>query len=245
MLRKVIPGTGSRLTIVDHRETYGRHILEKAIMGLDIHTCIDVGCGSGDDLMIVKRHNPGATCIGIDLGDCNKERLSQKGIHFVSVDIENQPLPFESESIDLVIANQVLEHTKEVFWINHEIFRCLKVGGSFYLGVPNVLSFHNRILGVFGVHPTCAKLISAHVRVFSKNDTVSFYREVAGSFATVENFYGAQFYPFPRIVARSLAKLFPAFAVAIFFLIRKTGDYGGQFIEWLLVNDLQTDFFAG
>jgi len=61
------------------------------------------------------------------------------GIKPMSVNIEAEPLPLENESVELVIANQVLEHTKEIYWINHEIFRTLKVGGHLYLGVPNVL----------------------------------------------------------------------------------------------------------
>ncbi|WP_219884784.1 methyltransferase domain-containing protein [Merismopedia glauca] len=61
------------------------------------------------------------------------------GIEVISRNIENQVFPFADETIDFVIANQVIEHTKEIYWINHEIFRTLKVGGYLWLGVPNVL----------------------------------------------------------------------------------------------------------
>jgi SAM-dependent methyltransferase len=130
------------------------------------------------------------------------------GIEPISLNIENQQFPFENESIDFIIANQILEHTKEIFWINHEIFRSLRIGGYLYLGVPNVLSLHNRILGIFGVHPTSTKLISAHVRVFSKNDTINFYSNIAGRFTSIEKFSGSQFYPFPKIMARPLSTTF-------------------------------------
>jgi ubiquinone/menaquinone biosynthesis C-methylase UbiE len=245
MFRKVIPGTTSSLPIVDHTESYGRHILDTVVNGLNTTVCVDLGCGEGNDLMIVKKHNPKAKCIGVDFGDSNREKLLQKGIDFVSANIEKQSLPFECETIDFIIANQILEHIKEIFWVNHEIFRCLKVGGYLYLGVPNILSLHNRILGLFGVHPTSAKLISGHIRVFSKRDIILFYREIANSFATIEKFYGSQFYPFPKAIARPLATLFPTYAVAIFFLIRKTGKYSGQFIEWLSETKLETNFYKG
>jgi len=245
MFRKVTPGTTSRLTIVDHTETYGRHVLAKVLKCLNISLCIDLGCGNGDDLMVVKKYNPKAKCVGVDFGDRNKEGLLEKGIEFVSMNIENQLLPFESETIDLIIANQVLEHTKEIYWINHEIFRTLRVGGYLYVGVPNILSLHNRILGLFGIHATCLKMISAHVRGFSKKDTILFYREIAGNFLTIEKFYGSQFYPFSRRIARPLAKAFPSFAFSIFFLIKKTGDYQGEFIRWLSENLLETNFYKG
>lgn len=245
MFRRVTPGTSSRLTTVDHAETYGRHILERVLQRVEVSSCVDLGCGGGDDLAIVKKRFPGANCVGVDWGDGHRETLARKGMASVSMDIERQALPFEAESIDLVIANQVLEHTKEVYWIHHEIFRCLRRGGVLYLGVPNVLSLHNRILGLFGIHPTSSKMISAHVRVFSKRDTFLFYREIAADFAVIEGFYGSQFYPFPKAVARPLASLFPAFAFSIFFLVRKKGPYNGQFIDWLSRAGLETNFTTG
>lgn len=245
MLRNVIPGTASRLTLVDHTETFGRHVLANIVRNLEISTCVDLGCGSGDDLMTVKEYSPASRLIGIDYGSWNQEQLIAKGIEPISINIENQALPFEDETVDLAIANQVLEHTKEIYWINHEIFRTLKVGGYLYLGVPNVLSLHNRIAGMFGVHPTCSKLISAHVRVFSKNDTLLFYREVSKGIAFVEGVYGSQFYPFPKVLARPLASLFPSLAFSIFFLIKKTANYNGEFIQWLSNIPLETNFYAG
>jgi ubiquinone/menaquinone biosynthesis C-methylase UbiE len=245
VLRKVTPGTTSRLTGVDHGETYGRHILDRVSKDMAVAVCVDLGCGSGDDLMIVKKRHPQARCIGVDFGDWNRERLSRRGIESVSLDIESEALPFEDETADLIIANQVLEHTKQLFFINHEIFRTLKVGGYLYLGVPNVLSLHNRVLGLVGTHPTCAKLISGHVRVFSKRDTIFFYETIAGRFTALEGFYGSQFYPFPRSIARPLASALPSLAVSIFFLFTKTATYEGEFLAWLSNVQLETNYYGG
>ncbi len=245
MLKPVIPGTTSRLTIVDHTETFGRHILSAIVPRLEISTCVDLGCGTGADLQIILASHPAAQCYGVDFGNWNAETLTQAGIHPISLNIETDPLPFADESIDFVLANQILEHTKEIFWIHHEIFRVLKVGGYLYLGVPNVLSLHNRLLGLLGVHPTCSKMLSAHVRSFSKQDTLIFYREIAGHFTALEGFYGSQFYPFPKSLARPLANLFPSLAFSIFFLIKKTNPYQGEFVQHLSQVLLETNFFTG
>lgn len=245
MLKKVTPGTTSRLTTVDHAETYGRHLLRRVSRDLDISLCVDLGCGTGDDLMIVRGNHPRAQCFGVDFGLWNEAALSAGGITPISADIEKDALPFPDESVDFVIANQVLEHTKEIFWINHEVFRTLRVGGHLYLGVPNVLSFHNRVLGLAGIHPTSSKMISGHVRVFSKTDTILFYTEVAREFAAVRRFLGSQFYPFPRTIARWLAAALPTYAFSIFFLIQKTGPYRGEFVERLASVPLETNFFGG
>lgn len=245
MFKKVPVGTTSRLTFVDHNETYGRHIIDKVTKNLSLTTCLDIGCGTGNDLITVGRNNPNARLFGVDYGDWNKEILTKNQIEPISVNIESDSLPFSDASIDMIISNQVLEHTKEIYWINHEIFRVLKVGGLFYLGVPNVLALHNRLLGLLGVHPTCSKIISAHVRSFSKNDTLLFYKEIGGDFTDFDSFYGSQFYPFGKNVARFLSYIFPSLSLSIFFVFRKTGAYDGQFINHLENNMLETNFFKG
>ncbi|MFZ1322624.1 MAG: class I SAM-dependent methyltransferase [Ignavibacteria bacterium] len=245
LFRKVLPGSASRLGIVDHNESYGRHVLENCIKSLNIIKCVDLGCGNGDDLSIVSKYHPKAELIGVDYGLWNEDVLKKKGIQSVSVNIETDRLPFEDGSVDFVIANQILEHTKEIFWINHEIFRILKTDGLLFMGTPNLLSLHNRILMMFGYHPTQHKLTSAHVRPFSKKDTKLFYNQLAGSLISFEGFWGSQFYPFPKSIARFLSKVFPSSAFSIFFLIRKTGEYNNEFINWLDVAKLETNFYKG
>lgn len=245
MFKKVQIGTGSRLTIVDHNESYGRHILNEVSKKWEVSSCIDLGCGQGSDLSIIKNNFPNARLIGVDFGDWNREILKDKGIEVISVNIEHEKLPFPDSSIDLIIANQVLEHTKEIYWINQEVFRVLKKGGIFFIGVPNILSFHNRILMFFGIHPTQAKLISAHVRIFSKNDTVLFYREIADKFCELVGFYGSQFYPFPKLIARVLSRIFPTSAFSNFFVFRKINDYDNEFLEHPKSHVLETNFYIG
>ena len=244
-IRKVIPGAESRLTIVDHNETYGRHILEKAVKGKRIQTCVDIGCGEGTDLSIVSKYNAGAELYGIDYGNWNSEKLKRNNIIPLSVNVEREKLPFDNDSIDFVIANQVMEHTKEVFWINQEIFRCLRIGGSLFLGVPNILSLHNRILMAVGRHPTQHKLTSAHVRPFSKTDVYAFYKNIGGAFCCVEGFWGSQFYPFPKHLARMLSSILPNLSFSIFFLIRKIAEAHTAFIEWPAKANLETNYYVG
>jgi len=243
--KKVIPGSSSRLGFVDHNETYGRHILDRIVKHFEIKKCVDIGCGGGSDLFIVRKYHPEAELFGVDFDLQNSDKLKSLGIKPIALNIENDRLPFEDESVDFVIANQILEHTKEIFWINHEIFRCLKINGVLFMGVPNVLSFHNRILMLFGYHPTCSKLTSGHVRVFSKKDVALFYHNIGSSFCRLEKFYGSQFYPFSKTIARFLSKIFPTMSVASFYIIRKVGVYQGEFIKWPRYAQLETNYFTG
>jgi ubiquinone/menaquinone biosynthesis C-methylase UbiE len=233
-----------KLRFVDHNEIYGRHILNRLAQKIKVDAALDIGCGYGSDLECIKKYHPQAQLHGVDFQLQQKNLLANKGIQAIACNVEQDKLPFADESLDFVIANQVLEHTKEIFWINHEIFRTLKPGGYLYLGVPNILSLHNRILGLVGVHPTTCQMHSAHVRPFSKRDTYKFYSQRAGDICQIEDFFGSQFYPFPRNLSRFFATVFPSMAVSIFFLIRKTANYDGQFLRGVQ-GGYETNFYVG
>lgn len=197
--------------LVSHAESYGPHIIDRFARQVpEVRTVVDLGAGRARDLGIVKDAHPSARTIAIEGGHEYARALEGKVDEVHVLDIERDRLPFANESIDLVIANQVLEHTKEVFWIFHEVTRSLKVGGHFLFGVPNVASLHNRLLLPFGVHPTQAKMCSAHVRCFSKRDTVRFLESVFPGGYRVTGFAGSQFFPLPARAARVASRLFPA-----------------------------------
>lgn len=197
------------------------------------------------DLATVRRAHPDCALHGVDFSDVQGAILARDGVRLHVADIERDRLPFDDGSVDLVIANQVLEHTKEVYWILHEVFRILRPGGSLFLGVPNLLSLHNRVLMLVGGHPTQHKLYSAHVRVFSIADVRRFFRFVTPDLVRVHPPMGAQFYPFPRWLARPLARWFPGLAFTIFFRLEKLGSYRGEILRWPAHASLETNFRVG
>jgi SAM-dependent methyltransferase len=175
----------------------------------------------------------------------NAAVLRSQGHVVHQLDLERDRLPFETEGVDLILANQVLEHTKEIFWIFHEVARSLRIGGHFIFGVPNVCSFHNRVLMLAGRHPTQHKLYSAHVRPFSKADTLRFLEVCAPGTFELCAFAGSQFYPAPAGISRLLARAFPTAAFSIFFMIRKVRDYDGGFLTHPVDAALETNFWLG
>lgn len=245
-----IPGsTGGQHALaglVDHAESYGSHVIRSFVEDIPtVATAVDIGAGSGRDLQTVKAVHAGARTIAIEAGRQYARALENKVDEVHVLNIERDPFPFADGSIDVVIANQILEHTKEVFWIFHQVARVLKPGGHFIFGVPNVLSAHNRVLALLGRHPTQHKLYSAHVRPFSKNDTVKFLGVCSPGTFQVEHFAGSQFYPFPRVIARPLSRLLPGMAFSIFFSIKKVGQYQDGFINLPGAAGLETNFFVG
>ena len=232
----------SLIRLVDHNETYGRHVIRDFVGRVKPTTVVDIGAGRGSDLAGVREIHPSARLIAVDF-------KSHPGIGGIvdehhELDLEKQALPFADESVDLVISNQTLEHTKEVWWIFHEMTRSLKVGGHLIVGVPNVASLHSRMMLLMGKQPSMQKTCSAHVRSFSKGDVLSFLDMVWPGYE-LERFSGSQFYPFPRSIARPLSSAFPTLSVCIFFLFRKTQPYGREFIEYPRSMGLETNFFVG
>jgi len=108
------------------------------------------------------------------------------------------------------------------------------------LGVPNLASLHNRLLLVIGKQPTSIQNSSAHVRGYTKSDILKLLRIYGGYEVIV--FKGSNFYPFPLLLAKPLAKCFPNMAWSIFFLLKKTKNIVMNLLSGLLRKDWRLIF---
>jgi len=106
----------------------------------------------------------------------NKWKNILKGFDYIGVDLvegdnvdivlENPyEYPFENESIDLVVANSIFEHS-EFFWeLFLEILRILKPTGLFYLNAPSNGDFHrgsfdqDTLVDVYRFYPDSGKAL--------------------------------------------------------------------------------------
>jgi SAM-dependent methyltransferase len=205
---------------------------------------LDIGAGKGADLLNIRAGCPGVglELHGVESHPGNAAAAREAGISVYELDIERGPVPLPDASFDIVIANQVVEHAKEIFWIFSEISRVLRPGGLCIVGVPNLAALHNRVLLLFGFQPSCVGVLSAHVRGFTRSG----FRE----FATCEGYFrleevrGANLYPFPPTMARTLARLFPGFSVCLFFRLRRTRKEG-TFLRVLDTRFFETPYYRG
>ena len=132
----------------DRSLNYGERIISNWLEGSEAIEVLDIGAGNGRDLKIAKSHLKNPNLNAIENYPESVLSLQKENINVASIDLEKDSFPFNNESLDLIIANQILEHCKEIFWIHHEIFRTLKVGGTLIIGVPNLAAYYNR-LGLF------------------------------------------------------------------------------------------------
>jgi SAM-dependent methyltransferase len=232
--------------MIDRTLSYGRHIIHDYLnKSLPFNNVLDIGAGNGGDLKIARAINPDAKLNAVEYYAPYVANLKQFNINIYQLNIEKEKLPFANESMDIIIANQILEHVKELFWILHEISRVLALDGNLIIGVPNLASLHNRFLLLIGRQPTPIQLYSAHIRGF----TISGFDQLLsrcwkGGYDLIQ-VKGSNFYPFPPTLAMPLADIFPSLAWGITMLYKKRRSYYDEFLKYPLDNFLETNFFLG
>lgn len=126
------------------------------------------------------------TCLGydvtgVDLAPSRAAELWRRhGIAVHQVDIEQEPLPFEAESFDLVLFTEVLEHLRvNPLYALREMNRVIGRGGSCILSTPNLTAemrirfllgydYQGDPVREYGKLETVGHM--GHVRLFSENE---------------------------------------------------------------------------
>ena len=100
-------------------------------------TVVDIGCGAGMDLLLAaKAVGPSGRAIGVDMteGMADRTRAGARALGMQHVEVrigDALDLPIESNSVDCVMSNGVLNLTPDKQQAFGEVFRVLKPGGQF------------------------------------------------------------------------------------------------------------------
>lgn len=232
--------------MIDRSLNYGRDVVVSFLRAARPYThVLDVGAAKGVDLLAAKELEPEAVLHAVEVDRVYHRRLQEMGVDAYRCNVEREPLPLDDASMDVVVMNQLLEHTKEIFWVMHETTRVLRVGGSLIVGIPNLASLHNRMLLLLGKQPTTIRPETAHVRGFTRPGFLSFLTTCFPGGYRLRGYAGSNFYPFPPVLARPLARWLPSLAVGSFFRLEKARPYQAHFMQYLAQTRLQTAFFTG
>lgn len=135
--------------------TYGiRSPREKKIFGLlgnnlTDKIVLDVGCSTGYLGQKIKKK--GAKVFGIDISAAAIKK-ARKILDWATInDLNQQKLPFKANSVDIVIASEVIEHLYNPSFALGEFNRILKKDGFLILTTPNFLYWANRLLFLKGI----------------------------------------------------------------------------------------------
>lgn len=182
---------------------------------------LDVGCWDGSATV---RYGAAANAElhGIEIFPAPAREAAARGLQVAGLDLEQAPFPDGDASFDVVVANQVFEHLKNIWLPLTEIHRVLRVGGHFFISVPNLASLHNRALLALGRQPTSIRTLGMHVRGYTLHELLGLVT-LGGVFA-VQRVIGVGFYPLPARLARPLARLWPGASHTVVVVLRKTAD---------------------
>jgi ubiquinone/menaquinone biosynthesis C-methylase UbiE len=114
---------------------------------------LDLGCGDGSSTMLVAERIGASKVYGIDLDEEKLRNAKGKGgIIVYSADL-NRKFPLDDESVNVVLANQVIEHIIDVDNFVSEIYRVLKEKGYAITCTENLASWHNIFALMLGNQP--------------------------------------------------------------------------------------------
>ena len=130
---------------------------------------LDVGCGSGELLSLMKEYN--MECYGLEPGKFDKELAENKGTKIFNGNLEEAN--YLKEYFDVITMNHVLEHVENPTDTLKELKRIIKPDGTLIIGVPvsDCLAY-----SIFG-ESWIALDVPRHLYTYSKETLVRYARK--------------------------------------------------------------------
>ncbi len=101
----------------------------------DIHRVLEIGCGAGGNLMPF--HQNGIETLGIDIGSTYLEFGKQQGLNLLNIGSSELSADY-TESFDLIILADVLEHFLDIRREFESIRKLLKRDGLLFVTMPGI-----------------------------------------------------------------------------------------------------------
>jgi SAM-dependent methyltransferase len=136
------------LGVLDGRRPSGKRVL-------------DAGCGLGGFSALLRKGNE---LVGADINEACLRYVTELGYRTAHFDLED-PWPLESNSFDLVLLGDVLEHLFATDHVLKEARRVIHPGGRLVVAVPNA-GYWRRRLGLL-LQGDLGDDFSDHIRYFS------------------------------------------------------------------------------
>ena len=226
-----------RLTIELPTDLENRRVILNLLKPDKSAKLLDLGCRDGIFTLELGKRVGTEQLYGVDVVPDFIEQSEAKGIRAYQADL-NEPLPLDSDSFDIVHANQVLEHIYHTDLFLKEIYRVLKPGGYAVISTPNLAGWHSIASLFLGWQPFPAE-ISDEIRAGNplvsqkrrsgythpRHHRVPTYRGLKELFQyhgfRVEKIVGIGYHPFPVKIGRVLSRLDPRHSVCLTIKARK------------------------
>lgn len=163
-------------------QTQDEKHLELILQNLRIkngYTVVDLGTGSGYLAFPIALKYPECNIIGLDIVEKTLELNTQRSHENGQFNLKFQcydglKLPFEDESIDLIVTRYVVHHFPEIEYAFQEISRVLKKDGQLFLSDPT--PNENDTVGFVDSYMQMKK--DGHIKFYTHNEFVDLSKRV-------------------------------------------------------------------
>lgn len=159
-----------------------------SLISADIKSILDVGCGEGDFLEIIKEKT-GAETWGIEVVAQIADKAKQKVDNIVIGKIEESLSSIPDAFFDCITFNDVLEHLIEPNEIIKLVKPKLTPNGKIIASIPNIREFYtlyNLIIKKDWEYKDYGILDSTHIRFFTKKSIVRMFEQAGYKIIKIE-----------------------------------------------------------
>jgi methionine biosynthesis protein MetW len=121
---------------------------------------LDIGCGFGGLARLVGDYLGADEVHGVDIDPRVVEEAAQKNVSVVLQDASEGTLPYEDGYFDAVMSLGMMDYLQYFDGVIREISRVTKMGGFVIVSLPNLGSWHNRLMLMLGYQPRDVEISS-------------------------------------------------------------------------------------
>jgi len=134
----------------------------KCLLGEELKF-LEIGCGTGEFLERIISMDGRLKVWGVDISKVAIDKVKEKGFEGFVLDVSRQEMPFSDDFFDIVYLGDVVEHLFDPDFMISEVKRVLKNRGILVLSTPNLSSWHNRLMLLFGLQPFFSEVSTKRV----------------------------------------------------------------------------------
>lgn len=161
----------------NYYRNFRREILPMLENGIE--SVLDVGCGEGATSGYLRENGYCRWAAGIELSPEAAAQARERLDLVITGHIEELELPFDDESLDLILCLDVLEHLVDPWTVIDRLAKLLRPGGTILASIPNVRHWSVLLPLIFRgrwEYRSEGILDATHLRFFTRQSAVALLR---------------------------------------------------------------------
>jgi SAM-dependent methyltransferase len=189
---------------------------------------LDVACGSGDFSSFIPKNYK---YIGLEFSSVQIQKAKKLNRNVKYADLRKK-FPISNNSVDVILASEILEHLFDTDFFLSECHRVLKKNGTLIITTPNICDLSGRIRCIFGRRPPniehrAGRGYAGHIRAFTIHDLRELLKE---NKLILKKYTGYEFYlPFKitcdtkylGYMSKIFSKLIPTLSTGLLIVCKK------------------------